>query len=573
MHSLEEHNILIFLIQIVLLLGFARGLGELFRKWKQPTVTAEIIVGIMLGPTILGRLFPGLHGAIFPRIPIQQGMLETVAWLGVFFLLLEAGLQIDFSSAWRQKGDALKIALSDIILPMAIAFFPFLLVSSVYLVNADQRIIFALFMATVSTISALPLTARALHDLNMLKTDLGFLIMSALSVNDIIGWVVFTSVLGIAVHAQVEIWSIVSVLTATIGFTVFCLTIGRNFAEKVISRIVSKGMPEPASSLTFICVFGMVCGAVTHRIGIHALFGFFIAGIAAGGAKALSEKTRNVISQMVYAVFVPIFFASIGLKIDFFSNFDIAIVLLVTSIGIAGRFLGAWLGVAVSNQPKENRLAISIAHTPGGEMAIIIGMIALEVGLVSEPVFVAIIFGAVVSSIAVGPWLNYAVSRREEIPLLRFFSTSGVIPELKSSTRDEALKEMCEKASRYLQTPEADIIYSYVLEREEQMGTGIEEGLAIPHARFPVLEKPAIVFGRSAAGIDWNSPDGKPATLIFLILTQQDDKDIQVQILTNIVKSLSDAELRRRLTEAADSQQIWSILSRSFSQKRIKRKT
>ncbi len=570
MNSIEEHNILIFLIQLVLLLGLARGLGELFRKWKQPAVTAEMIVGIVLGPTIVGRFFPGFHGFVFPADTLQEGMLQTVAWLGVFFLLLDAGLQIDFSSAWRQKSDALKIALSDIIIPMVIAFVPFMLLPSRYLSDPDQRIIFALFMSTVSTISALPLTVRALHDLNIMKTDLGFLIMSALSINDIIGWIVFTSVLGIAVYATVEILPVILLLGGTILFTVIFLKYGRSFANRVISKIVDKGMPEPASSLTFISIFGMIGGAITQSIGIHALFGFFIAGIAAGGAKALSEKTRTVISQMVYAIFVPVFFASIGLSIDFIKNFDFPVVFLVTAIGIVGRFYGAWIGVSITKQPRENRLAISIAHTPGGEMAIIVGTLAMGFGLVTQPVFVAIMAGAIVSSVAVGPWLNFAVSKRKEVTLLRFFSKSSIIPELESSTRDEAIKELSEAASKYPHTPDADIIYSYVMEREEQMGTAVEKGIAIPHARFPVLKKPTVIFGRSPDGIDWNSPDGVPANFIFLIISQQDDQDIQVQMLASIIKAMSEPAVRKGLLKVENSNQIWNILKKAFLKQKIK---
>ncbi len=571
MNSIEDHNILVFLIQIIILLGLARGLGEVFRKWKQPAVTAEMIVGIVLGPTIFGRFFPESHSIIFPADPLQQGMLETFAWLGVFFLLLDAGLQIDFSSAWRQKGDAVKIALSDIILPMMIAFVPFVLIPARYLADPGQRIIFALFMSTVSTISALPLTIRALHDLNIMKTDLGFLIMSALSINDIIGWVVFTSVLGIAVYAQVEILTIILLLGATILFTIIFLTYGKVFANRVISKIVEKNFPEPASSLTFITLFGMIGGVITQSIGIHALFGFFIAGIAAGGAKALSEKTRTVISQMVYAIFVPIFFASIGLAIDFVENFDLLIVLMVTVIGIAGRFYGAWVGVSITKQPRENRLAISIAHTPGGEMAIIVGTVAMGFGIITAPVFVAIMAGAIISSVAVGPWLNHAVGKRKEITLLRFFSKSGIIPRLKSATRDGAIKELCETASRYPYVPEANIVYSYVMEREEQMGTAVENGIAIPHARFPVLEKPTIIFGRSAEGIEWNSPDGSPSNLIFLILSQQDDRDVQVQILSSIIRALSDEGVRKSLLKVQTSNQIWTVLRKAFSKQKIKK--
>ena len=237
MHYLNEQNIFIFLIQVFLLLGLARGLGEIFRGWKQPPLTAEILVGVLLGPTIFGRFLPHAHQMLFPVDLIQQNMLETVAWFGVLFLLLETGLEIDFSSAWRQRGDALKIALTDIAIPMIIAFIPCFFLPAHYLANQDQRLIFALFMATVMTISAMPIAARVLHDLKLSKTDLGFLIMSALSVNDIIGWLLFTLVLGLFTQASFEAGKVALIFASTIGFTVFCLTIGRHFANAVISKI------------------------------------------------------------------------------------------------------------------------------------------------------------------------------------------------------------------------------------------------------------------------------------------------------------------------------------------------
>src|SRR5689334_16467794 len=111
MHYLNEANILIFLVQILLLLGLSRAAGEIFRRLHQPSFPAEILVGVLLGPTIFGRYCPELHNIIFPLEMSQRIMLETVSWLGVFFFLLQTGLEIDFSSAWRQRGDALMIAL------------------------------------------------------------------------------------------------------------------------------------------------------------------------------------------------------------------------------------------------------------------------------------------------------------------------------------------------------------------------------------------------------------------------------------------------------------------------------
>src|SRR5574344_1725311 len=117
MYFLEEHYIFLFLVQVFIILLCTRFFGEIFRKLKQPTLTAEILVGVILGPTILGRFFPNIYNIIFPVDIIQQNMLETISWIGVLFLLLETGFEIDFSVAWRKKGSAFVIALVDVIVP------------------------------------------------------------------------------------------------------------------------------------------------------------------------------------------------------------------------------------------------------------------------------------------------------------------------------------------------------------------------------------------------------------------------------------------------------------------------
>ena len=160
MHYLDEKHILLFLVQVFILMGCARGFGELLRRWKQPALTAEILVGIVLGPTIMGRFLPELHQALFPPEAIQQAMLDTLAWFGVLFLLLDTGLEIDFSIAWRQRSSALVIAIADIIIPMIAAFAAVIWLPGRYMVDPDQRIVFSLFMATVMTISAMPVAAR-----------------------------------------------------------------------------------------------------------------------------------------------------------------------------------------------------------------------------------------------------------------------------------------------------------------------------------------------------------------------------------------------------------------------------
>jgi Kef-type K+ transport system membrane component KefB len=572
-HYLSEQNILHFLIQVFLLLGLSRFLGEIFRGWKQPPLTAELLVGIVLGPTILGRLFPQLYLSIFPADQIQINMLETVAWLGVLFLLLESGLEIDFSSAWRQRADALKIAVIGIVVPLALIFFCVSVwLPDQYLIDPNRRMFFALFLATVLSITAIPTVTRALHDLSLSKTDLAILIMAALSINDVLGWLIFTVVMTLFMSGALDISHLGFELVFTFIFLATCLTVGRHWSEKFIHWMRLRQMPEPSSSLTFVSLLGIFCGIITQMIGIHALFGFLIAGVTVGGSTMLPEKTRHVISQMVYAIFVPLFFASIGLRIDFFAVFDLRLVLFITALSIGGKFLGAWLGSQMTKNSADNKLFIAIAHTPGGMMEVVVGILALENNLITEKIFAGIVASAIISSIIVGPWLSHSINRRKKIGLLEYFSFSSFISDLKATNREQAIVELCESVSNHENITEAQVLITEVLKREDVMGTAMEEGVALPHARLMNLRKPMIIFGRSFQGIDWNSLDGKPTRFVFLILTPERDNDIQIQLLRAIALVVSHENVREEIARATTREDLKQIFNKAFTAQLVVRR-
>ena len=560
MHYLDEKHIFLFLAQLFVLLLCARGLGELFRRWKQPALTAELLVGIVLGPTLLGRFMPGLHAALFPPDALQQSMLETVAWLGVLFLLLDTGLEIDFSIAWRQRGSALAIALTDIVVPMVVAFVPVLFLPDVFLADPSRRLLFGLFMATVMTISAMPVAARCLHDLNLLKTDLGFLTMSALAVNDIIGWVLFAIILGLFTQTSFALGSILLVFAGTLGFSILALTLGRPFSARIFDAMKAREFPEPASSLTVTLLLGLLFGAITQKLGVHALFGFFLAGIVAGEAKSLSEDTRRVISQMVYSLFVPLFFANIGLKIDFAANFHLGLVVLICVVGIAGRYLGAWFGVTLARVPRVNRNLISIAHTPGGMMEIVVALLALEAGLITQAIFVAIVFSAVFSSVVMGPWMTRALARRRAVSPAQFLDERALVVQLPDDGRAEALRLLAAKVAQLTSPVAAHRIEQLALAREKEFGTGIGHGVAIPHVRLDHLRNPILAYGHSPEGLDWDAPDAEPVHHVFFLASAAGAEDIHVQILAQIARAMARAPNRERLSGAPDAPALYAAL-------------
>lgn len=565
---MDEHRILLFLLQLIVLLGCARGLGLLFSRYGQPSITAEILVGIFLGPTILGRLLPGLQQSLFPADLVQQGMLEAVAWLGLLFFLLDTGLQTDFAAAWRQRRSAMIISVSDLTLPMLIAFIPCLLVPSRFLVDPETRVLFAVFVATIMTISALPVTARVLQDLNLYRTDAGLLIMGALTINDVAGWLVFAVILGVAGNTIASALDIPLILLSTVVFAVAALSIGRRMTNRTLEQFSRWNLPEPGASLTLICLLGLLGGAFTTWIGIHALFGFFIAGIMAGEARALKENTRQVLHQMVRAVLVPVFFATVGLRIDFAAGFHPGLVAFLLAIGIGGRFLGAWVGCALSHQPRGNWTIISAAHTPGGEMQIVIGMLAVQYGVISDPVYVAVIVGAVVSSVILGPWMRWAIRPVMRLPVMRHFQHGSVILHINARDRDAALRELCQFAA-LKSTLDADAVHAAVADREEAMGTSLGEGIAVPHARLPGLKQPVVVMARSLPGIDWNAPDGLPARLIFLLLTSSGDADQQIRILGTIANALKNSQVREMLIGADTPGKFYKVFTRAVQETEV----
>ncbi len=561
-HYLDESNIFLFLLQLAVLLGAARLAGLLLSRIKQPAISGEILVGVLFGPTLLGRFAPDFQTWLFPPDVTQQNMLETVAWLGILFFLLVTGLETDFSVAWRQRREALWISVSDLLLPMLVAFIPAMLLPARFLPDPDQRLLVALFLATIMTISALPVTARVLQELSIYRTDIGLLIMCALTINDVAGWLVFAVILGFVTGAGGALANIPWIIGGTILFTGLGLTVGRVAVDKLLQAVRKWRLPEPGTSLTLVWLLGLVGGAITVKIGIHALFGFFLAGILAGESKALSENTRNVISQTVRSVLVPIFFATVALKIDFLHEFNLWLVLLILAIGVAGRFAGAWIGARLAGQPSGNLQLIAAAHTPGGEMQIVIGLVALEYRVISEELFVAVVVGAILSTVFLGPWMKWAVGRMRGMELLRFLAPQRVQPVLQARERDAAITELCELVSATTGgVVSTEKLAAAVIQREQTMSTALGDGVAVPHARLPEITEPMVALGRSATGIEWNAPDGQHVHFVFLLLTSEKNYEEQLRLLQAVAELMQKESARQGLEMAADSGAIYQVVS------------
>lgn len=416
MHYLDESHILLFLVQVLVLLGVARTLGALCEWVRVPAIAGEILAGVLLGPTLLGRVSPTFQASLFPHEAAQSTMLETVSWLGVFFLLLASGFHVDVRDALGKGKTALSVGVVGVLVPIAVAMPVFWMLDERYWGQNADRLGFSLFLAVAASITAISVVARTATDLGLHKRPSGSLALAACAVNDVFGWFLFTVVIALATSSAVNPSQMVLSGLGIVGFVAVCLVLGSRVMGVAARGVLKTNLPQPAALMTLVVTAGLLCGAITQWLGIHAILGFFLAGTMAGSAEGISPQLRGSLASTLNAVFVPLFFATLGLKIDFISGMELGITALFTALAVGGKFAGAWLGARLARTTPRMALLLGVAFVPGGAMEIVIGTLAMELQLITEPVFVAIVFAALSSSVLVGPLMARVARHDPDAP-------------------------------------------------------------------------------------------------------------------------------------------------------------
>jgi len=530
----------LLLLSVSIMLLAARSIGEIMRRFKQAVVIGEIIAGIILGPTILGSIFPGLFNNLFFNNQHTQYALEGLTSLAVVMLMLVSGLEVNLNIIFRQKKAALTTSMLGIIFPFSVGFVTAYFFPN-FLGHTDQTttLVFALFVGTALSITALPVVARTLMDLNILKTDIGFLIIASAMFNDLVGWLIFSLILGM-IGGAVHSFAFGEVVIITILFIFFVLFIGRKLLNRMIA-FVQAHTGFPGGILNFIFILGFLAAAFTEFIGIHAVFGAFIVGIALGDSVHLKENTRELIQQFVTNIFAPLFFVAIGLKVNFITNFDPVIVLFFIVLAFIGKVVGCSIGAYWGGMKKNDSLAVGFGMNSRGAMEIVLGILALKAGLIDEKIFVALVIMALFTSITSAPLMSHFLKKSKERNTLNHLIKPDMVfytgPVSKAGIIDK-LAEVISSNNKI----EKDLIVSALIKREEQMSTGIGKGIAVPHARFNIPE-PIAAVAVCKEGVEYDSLDGNPAKLIICLITPGSEPEVQLKLLAEISGKVKSGSL------------------------------
>lgn len=404
----SEHQLLLFWLQLLALLLAARGLGGLMRSLGQPAVVGEIAAGVLLGPSVLGHLAPGLHGWLFPDDPLQASLLAGPAWLGVFLLLILTGLETDLALIRRLGRATGYVALGSLVLPVLAGVGLGLVLPDSFVGERTGREIFALFLGTALGISALPVIATILSDLDLMRRNVAQVLVAAAMANDIVGWILLGVVASLAQSGSLDAGRLLVTIAGLALFLGVAFTLGQRGVDALL-RTVTLRRWGLSGSLSVVLLVALAAGATTHAIGLEAVFGAFIAGIVLGRSRFHDNEVFAHLDGLTRSFFAPVFFATAGLRVDLGLLAEPQVLrwgLAVVAVASASKAIGAHLGARLSGLSIREGLALGAGLNARGAVEIVVATVGLSLGVLNAQSYALVVLMAIVTSMMAPPLLR-----------------------------------------------------------------------------------------------------------------------------------------------------------------------
>lgn len=408
---LSSHQLLIFLLQVTMLLGLAFALGRLAELVKLPAIVGELLAGVLIGPSLIGTLFPSFSNWLLPHEASQMHLLDAAGQLGVLLLVGVTGSHLDLAMLRRRRTTAIKVSLSGLLIPLGLGIGLGYVLPDSLVPDSTNRGVFALFLGVAMCVTAIPVIAKTLADLKLLHRDVGQLTLAAGLVDDAVGWFLLSVVSGLAT-VGVTTGQVSKSVFYLVGFVVFAFVVARPLINRMMRLADRSEQSGPTIAITVITI--MLGAATTQALGMEAIFGAFIAGIIVGGPKAANNRKLAPLRTVVLWVLAPLFLASAGLRMDLTSLFHLNTALAALAIlfvAIFGKFAGAFLGAKMSGLTSAEGLALGAGMNARGVVEVVIASAGLRLGVLSTATYTSIVLVAIVTSLMAPPLLRLATNR------------------------------------------------------------------------------------------------------------------------------------------------------------------
>lgn len=407
-HSLFEnigHPLAILLAQIVSIILVARVFGWVCKKIGQPSVIGEILAGIVLGPSLIGMYFPEFSAFLFP---VQSlGNLQFLSQIGLILFMFIVGMEIDVNVLKNKAHDAVVISHASIIVPFSLGMGLAYFIYQSFAPDGVGFTSFGLFIGIAMSITAFPVLARIVQERGIHKTRLGTIVITCAAADDITGWSILAAVIAIA-KAGSFVSSLYTILLA-VAYVLVMIKIVRPFLKR-IGDLHAHNANLSKSIVAIFFVVLILSSWATEVIGIHALFGAFMAG----AIMPANQKFRNIfiekIEDVALVLLLPLFFVFTGLRTQIGLLNDVylwKITGLIILVAIAGKFIGSALAARFVRQSWKDSLTIGALMNTRGLMELVVLNIGYDLGILSPQIFAMMVIMALVTTFMTGPALDF----------------------------------------------------------------------------------------------------------------------------------------------------------------------
>jgi Kef-type K+ transport system membrane component KefB len=402
-HNIAEPTAML-LLQIIAILLVSRILGFVFIKIGQPTVIAEILAGILLGPSLLGYFYPDTFNFLFAAETL--GNLNILSQVGLVLFMFVIGMELNLGVIKSKMGATFVISHASIIIPYFLGMLLAYFVYEEFAAGHTDFLSFALFIGISMSITAFPVLARIVQEKNLTKTHLGQISIACAAFDDVTAWCLLAAVIAIA-----KTGSFISSLY-TIGFAIiyilFMLYVIKPFMKK-IGNIYSNSEVLNKNVLAFIFLLLTLSAFATQLIGIHALFGAFLAGVIMPELPRFRKLIIEKIEDVALTLLLPLFFVYTGLRteIGLLNTPHLWwITSLVIIFAVAGKFVGGALSAKIMGENWRDSLSMGVLMNTRGLMEIVVLNIGYDMGILPKPIFVMLVLMALVTTFMTTPLLN-----------------------------------------------------------------------------------------------------------------------------------------------------------------------
>jgi len=403
----------VFFAQLAILLLVGRGLGEIMQKLGQPAVMGQLLGGVLLGPSVLGLLWPDAAHTLFPQTVEQKSMVNAVSQLGILMLLLLTGMETDLRLVRRVGRAAIAVAAAGVTLPFICGFALGQVLPVSILPNPQSRFVTSLFLATALSISSIKIVAMVVREMNFMRRDIGQIIVASAILEDSSGWIIIAISFGLASSGAIDLKSVSFAIFGTLLFLGVSLTVGRRIVSGLI-RWTNDNFTSEYAVITVILLIMIAMALITYLIGVQTVLGAFVAGVLIGESPILTRHIDEQLRGLIAALFMPVFFGLSGLSADLTILKDPNLLLLgagLIVIASVGKFAGAFVGGKLGGLNRQESLALACAMNARGSTEVIVASIGLSAGVFSRNLYTLIVGMAVITTLAMPPMLRWALRR------------------------------------------------------------------------------------------------------------------------------------------------------------------